>query len=405
MASFEESLARGTLWAFATAFGSGVATSFTGCVYPMIPITVSIFGAKSARSRGQAFLLATCYVMGIAVMYATLGVLAALAGWAAGNLLASPWVIVPLCGLFVALAASMLGLWEIRLPAALQNRMALIGGHGYRGAFAMGLVGGILIAPCAGAWLGGLLGYVAATRNVFLGGGLLFTYALGIGLLFWVIATSAVSLPKSGGWMDSVKSALGVALLVATLYYLQNVLAPLARYTSGSWRFAGLNLALAVAGIAVGGLHLTYHGAGALTALRKTVGVLALSVGLFGVVNFAFTSDTKLPWLYEESVALERAKRHQKPLLIDVWARWCIPCKEMESKVLADAAVRRELGRFVMFKADVTEDTAAVRALRQRYRAAEIPLLIALDSEGRERMRVGKIDSADELLTLLRRVP
>ena len=403
MGSFEESLARGTAWVFLVAFGSGIATSLTPCVYPMIPITVSIFGARRSKTRAGAFVLATCYVMGIALMYATLGVLAALAGWAAtGALLSSPWFVIPLSALFVALAASMFGLWEIRLPAGLQARMSSVGGAGYKGAFAMGMVGGILIAPCTGPWLAGLLGYVATTGSVALGGSLLFTYALGVGVLFWVIATFAVSLPKSGAWMDSVKSALGVALLAATLYYLQNVLAPLARYSSATTTFALINAGLLVFGAVVGGVHLSYQGTGALTRVRKTVGVLALSVGVFGLANYALAPEGKLPWIYTEKEAMKVSRAQKKPVLIDFSATWCVPCKEMEAKVLGDPAVRRELGRYVLFKVDVTNDTDRDRRLQRRY-GKELPLLVLLDRRGKQQAKVGKV-GPDEMLQVLRKV-
>ena len=167
MGSFEEAVAKGLGWAFVVALGSGVATSLTPCVYPMIPITVSIFGAKEAKSRGSAFLLATAYVMGIAVMYAGLGMLAAGAGWAApGAMLSSVYFVIPLVLLFSAMATSMFGLWEIRLPSGLQNKLSGVGGKGFRGAFAMGLVGGILIAPCTWPSLAGLLAYVSTSANV-----------------------------------------------------------------------------------------------------------------------------------------------------------------------------------------------------------------------------------------------
>jgi len=285
MGSLEQTLAQNTLWAFATVFGAGVLTSLTPCVYPMIPITVSIFGARETKSRAGAFLLATAYVMGIAVMYAGLGVLAALGGWAAGRVLSSPWFVVPLCVFFVVLATSMFGLWEIRLPFWLQNRISSVGGKGFGGAFAMGLVGGILIAPCTGPVLAGILGYVATTRDVAMGAALLFTYALGIGVLFWVIATFAVSLPKSGAWMEGVKSVLGIALLVAALYYLQNVLLVLSEYSSGSPTFAAVNAGLVVVGVAAGAVHLAFQGA--LRTARKIAGILMVTVGLFGLVNFA----------------------------------------------------------------------------------------------------------------------
>jgi thiol:disulfide interchange protein DsbD len=396
-------MAQSTLWAFATVFGAGVLTSLTPCVYPMIPITVSIFGAKEARSRGAAFLLATLYVLGIAVMYSTLGVLAAMGGWMAGNILSSPWFVIPLAVFFVVLATSMFGLWEIRLPMWLQNRMSTVGGKGLWGAFAMGLVGGVLIAPCTGPVLAGILGYVATTRNVVMGGALLFTYALGIGVLFWVIATFAVSLPKSGGWMESVKSVLGIALVAAAAYYLQNVEVHLAQYTGGSWLFAGINLGLVVIGVALGGVHLTFHG-GKLRAARKVVGIVLVSLGAFGLVNFILAPKAKLPWIHDdEPRALALAQKEQRPVFVDFWTKSCVPCRIMERDVLGHPAVRRELDRYVLLKIDVDRDMKENGSkLVKKYRQRILPEVIVIDVAGREVARAGKVESIAEMLKMLR---
>jgi thiol:disulfide interchange protein DsbD len=403
MSSLEQAMAQGTPLAFATVFGAGILTSLTPCVYPMIPITVSVFGAKQARSKGLAFLLATLYVLGIAVMYSTLGVLAAIGGWAAGNVLSSPWFVVPLSLFFAVMASSMFGLWEIRLPTWLQNRMAVVGGKGLLGAFSMGLVGGVLIAPCTGPVLAGILGYVATTRNMVMGGGLLFTYALGIGVLFWVIATFAVSLPKSGAWMEGVKSVLGVALLVAAAYYLQNVEIHLAQYTSGSWSFAALNAGLIAFGLLLGAIHLTFH-QGRVKALRKTLGIALLAVGGFGLVNFALAPRSKLPWIHnDEPRAIALAKTQEKPVLIDFWTVSCLPCRIMEKEVLSHPAVMRELERYVLLKVDLDKDLDDNDGrTKDKYRQTMLPEVIVLDEGGREVARAGKVESVAAMLELLR---
>src|SRR3954452_16961188 len=206
------------------ALTAGLITALMPCVYPMIPITISIFGAKTGVSRGRALALATFYVAGIAFMFGTLGTLFALLGRAFGTFLANPWVIVPLAVFFVLMGLLMFGAFELALPSGLQNRLSRVGGKGFGGAFLMGLVGGIIAAPCTGPPLASLLAYVATTRNAPWGFALLATYGAGVGLPFWLLAGFSMSLPKPGAWMEWIKSIFGVALFAAALYYLKNVI-------------------------------------------------------------------------------------------------------------------------------------------------------------------------------------
>ena len=163
--AFAEAAQRGLTGALLFAVGAGLLTAFTPCVYPMIPITISIFGARRASSRGRSLMLATLYVAGIAVMFGGLGTAFALMGKAFGTFLANPWFIVPICLVFLALAASMFGAFDLTLPSGLHERLSRVGGQGYLGAFLMGLVGGVIAAPCTGPPLAGMLAYVATTRD------------------------------------------------------------------------------------------------------------------------------------------------------------------------------------------------------------------------------------------------
>src|SRR6478609_7552994 len=172
---------RGVLWLFLASFGFGFLTSLTPCVYPMIPITLSIFGARGKDvSKRKAVALATMYVGGMGATYSALGVTFALIGKAGdfGTQLANPWIVFPLVILFLALAASMFGAFDLNLPSGIQAKLNQVGGSGYGGAFAMGLVGGLIAAPCTGPFLAGLLASVSTTGNVGLGAALLFTYAI-----------------------------------------------------------------------------------------------------------------------------------------------------------------------------------------------------------------------------------
>src|SRR5512144_1070076 len=279
--SFNEYQQRGWAWMYLASFGFGFQTSLTPCVYPMIPITLGIFGARGKDvSRGKALLLATCYVVGMGLTYATLGVVIALVGGQFGTLLANPYVVVPIVLLFAALAASMFGAFELNLPASWQARLNQVGGRGFRGAFAMGMVGGLIAAPCTGPFLLGLLTFVATTRSVGVGGSLLFIYAIGMGVLFWVLAAFAMSLPKSGRWMEWVKSAGGILLLLGGLYFLKPLL-PFMRHVAVPERwFLIASIAVIAAGLLLGAIHLSFH-APLGEQLRKGLGIALVVAGAF----------------------------------------------------------------------------------------------------------------------------
>jgi thiol:disulfide interchange protein DsbD len=387
-------------WAYAIAFLAGVATSLTPCVYPLIPITVSLFGARDDEvTRLRALLLAAAYVGGIAAMYTGLGLFCALSGVFFGSFLSSPYVIVPIALFFGAMAASMFGAFELALPAELQGRLSQVGGKGGGGAFLMGLVAGVIAAPCTGPPLLALLGFVATQRSVLLGGSLLFVYALGIGVLFFAIAGFSLKLPRSGAWMEGVKSVFGVAMIVAALYFLRNVAAPLRKYGQATTIFLSAHLGLAVLGAALGAIHLTFHDGLARTA-RKGLGVALMCLGLFGVVGWTLT-PRPLNWMTDEAAAVARARAERRPLFIDFGADWCLPCKELELRTFSDDRVARELSRFVLLKVDCSQPDDRVEALQARYNAGTLPTVLVYDGAGKELLRLREFTPPEKLLPFL----
>ncbi len=388
---FEDSRAQGLLWLYLAAFGSGFLTSLTPCVYPMIPITLSIFGARGPSvTRRRALLLATAYVMGLGLTFAALGVLSALLGSGAqiGTRLANPLFVVPLVLLFVALAASMFGAFELQLPSRLQNALSAVGGAGPGGAFAMGLVGGLIAAPCTGPFLAGALLYVASTGSAGLGASLLFAYALGMGVLFWGLAAFALSLPKSGRWMNGVKSLGGTCLLLAALYFLRPLLPWLRSFARPELGFLLAGSSLVGVGLWLGALHLDFGGVGA-RPLRKGLGVLLLTAGCFSVYSYSVAPPAHLPWIYDEQAAFAKARAEGKGVLIDFAASWCAPCQQLEATfgtASVSAAIR---DAFVPLKVDVSRDSAASEAQKQRFDAANLPAVRLVDTE---RTLVGQID-------------
>src|SRR5436190_6813229 len=259
---------------FAILFLAGVLTSLTPCVYPLIPITVGIFGARQAEHRGRSVALSGTYVGGIAAMYSVLGLFAALSGKAFGSVLASPTVVAVLAIFLLALAASMFGAFEIALPYAVQQKLSGVKGTGFAGAFGMGLVAGIIAAPCTGPVLAGVLAYVATQRNAVLGFWMLFTYAVGMGLLFFVLGATSLRLPRSGAWMETVKSVLGVALVAAAVALLLPLLPRPAPLPLSVRTVAIASAVLAFAGVLAGALRLPFHGPSRERALKASALVL-----------------------------------------------------------------------------------------------------------------------------------
>jgi thiol:disulfide interchange protein DsbD len=402
-------LGRGSWLAYLVAFAGGVLTSLTPCVYPLIPITVSIFGARKAGSRGEAALLSGLYVLGIAVTYSALGVGAALTGQAFGSVMQNGWVMGGVALVLVVLAASMFGAFDLALPSSLQERLQKVGGAGRAGAFAMGLVAGVIAAPCTGPVLAAALTFIAATGSVALGVGIMFPYALGMGLLFFLIGAFSISLPKSGAWMETVKSVFGAALLAMAGIYLKDLLPGLRPIFSALPAAAVVAGLVAGAGVMFGALHHSFHGGPAERAL-KAFG-LTLLVG--GVIYGAGAAGARerhraaagFAWLHAEPEAVALARAERRPVIVDFWAEWCTACKELDKVAWADPRVREAAARFVKVKVDGTEDRPEIQAIQERYRVQGMPTVVFIDSAGlqvSDRI-IGAVD-ADEMLQRLRAV-
>lgn len=388
-----------SLWlAIPILFAAGVLTSLTPCVYPLIPITVSIFGARGkTSSRARAAALSSTYVLGIATMYSVLGVAAAASGKAFGSFMGNPWVVGVFALAMLAFAASMFGLFEIQLPSSLQTKLVSVGGIGFGSAFGMGLVAGIVAAPCTGPVLGAVLTFVASTRNLWFGFWLLFSYAMGMGLLFFVLGTFSVSLPKSGAWMDAVKTVLGVALVVVAISFVRPLLPRSPEVELGSFWFALIaGVAVAVA-VLIGTVQKSFHDSAVVKTLGLVLIVAALSFRLGWIVEpklaDVHVTDAegnvstlgRVDWMYDEPKALARAKAENKYLIIDFYADWCAACVELDKHTFSDPTVRRVLAeKFVMLKVDGTDDTDEVIALQEKYGLVGMPLLAFVSPEGEQ---------------------
>jgi thiol:disulfide interchange protein DsbD len=406
---FTAALQQGSLaYALVLIFAAGLATSLTPCVYPMIAITVSVFGARESKSRTEAALLSSVFVLGIAALFTPLGLFAATTGGVFGAALANPIVLVGLAILFLALAVSMFGAFDIDLPSSLKNRLATVGGVGYKGAFFIGLCSALIAAPCTGPVLGFLLTWVGTTGNVGFGALALFVYALGLGLLFWLVGTFSVSLPKSGQWLEWVKSVFGIVMVVAALYYLRDLIPGLMELPKRTSQFFMMGAALFVAGIAIGAVHLSFHTHRTSVRVRKALGISLSVAGLAAMVGYtqAMPEGAHIQWSDDYQAALNKARAEQKPLLVDFGASWCGACKELEQKTFSDPRVVREGGRFVPVRVDLSpgKDSKDKRDILAGYAQRGLPLVVLHKPNGEVGARVTSFVEPEQFLDLMRAV-
>jgi thiol:disulfide interchange protein DsbD len=376
-------------------------------VYPLIPITVGVFGASRADSRGRAVLLTSAYVLGMGVVFSVLGVVAALSGKAFGTALGNPLVVVGLAVFMLVLASSMFGAFELALPTGLATRLNGVGGKGLVGALLMGSVSGFIAAPCTGPVLSGVLAYVAKSQNPLLGGALLFVYALGIGVPFFLIGVFTVRLPKSGVWMEWVKSVFGVALVALAASYLRDGFPAVRGFLSsvgamlGPYGTIGFASALVITGALLGAIHLSFKEDKPQAAL-KGLGVAALAFAIVLRTAAPSVAEAKDPgalgaaplaWsmtfnaqqagsVQPFEAALAKAKADCRPVMIDFFADWCSACKELDKLTYTAPEVALESSRFVNIKVDGTEDHDALTALYERFGVQGLPTVAFINADG-----------------------
>ncbi len=387
---FEQSLSQGWGFALLVVFLAGILTSFTPCIFPMIPITLAVLGARSeGRSRGSQFLLSLSYVLGIASTYSVLGLIAASTGSLFGSLLGHPAFAVFLFLLFVTLGMSMFGLFEIQAPAIIRNRMSL---HktkgGFAGAFFTGQVSGLLASPCVGPVLVAILAWVAQSQDLWAGFVLLFVFAFGMGQIFLVLGMLGQTkiLPRSGPWMNFVKFIFGCAMFALALFYIRPIVLP-----------SAFNILVGLLMVYVSIYHNTFSKPEAWS--KKIVLIKAFLVGLF-VFGFAMAlqglfpkqfqdlglskkvSESPMEWEVYSEEKLEAAIAAKKAVIIDFNAEWCVACKEMEMFTFVDEGVVT-LGReFVLLKFDATRTSPELRRLQSRYGVTGLPWFVFYDSKG-----------------------
>lgn len=418
---FSRALAKGWLSALLFVFIAGILTSFTPCIFPLIPITLAVIGSRDAgSSKLRGAVITFSYVFGIALTYSILGVIAAKTGALFGGLLGHPIVVAGIAGLFVLMGLSMYGLFELKFPDRWAGK--LLGNRterGILGAFLSGLIAGVVASPCVGPVLVSILAYVAQTQDTVRGFVYLFVFAFGLGQVFLVLGTFSQllhKLPKSGPWMDNIKFVFGTTMIGMALFYVYPV--------AHSTLFDGLiATALILIGTFFGAFErLNRHGSSGrpknpdtgsgdrsltfgrlINQSRRILMLLVFFVGwVFAVKAFLpshiedqFLRNTdgrsvmdtyaKPDWSVYSDSLLQTAASSGRPVILDFKADWCLACKELEMYTFSDQRVLEKGKDILWLSFDATKDSAELAELRAKYNIPGLPAVLFFDASGKWR--------------------
>lgn len=378
-------------------FIGGLALNLTPCVYPLIPITIGFFGGQSEGKTIRLFGMGLLFVVGMAVTYSVIGVVTALSGAVFGSLLQNPIVIIIIALIFLILSLSMFGLYEFQLP---NSWVAKAGGAkgGFYGAFFMGLTMGIVAAPCIGPFVLGLVTYVAAKADPYLGFLMFFVLALGLGfpyLLLAIFSGKIKKLPRAGEWMDGVKHIFGFILIGMALYFIVPLLPK---------SFSGYVLPIFMIITAVYLLVFDKLG-NSVKGFKNFKIVFSILLMALAVYNLLPSADNNsIDWQeYSESKLSDSIG--QTPVIIDFYADWCIPCKELDAITFSDAKVIEESRKFLSLKADMTKSLSPeVESLRNKFKIVGVPTVLILDSNGNEINRITGFVNAEEFINIIKSI-
>ena len=367
----------------------GIGIAFTPCVLPMYPLISGIvLGGKQRLSTGRALLLTFIYVQGMALTYTALGLVVAAAGLQFQAALQHPYVLIGLAVVFTLLALSMFGLFTLQLPSSLQTRLTLMSNRQQGGSpgsvFAMGAIAGLICSPCTTAPLSAILLYIAQSGNMWLGGGTLYLYALGMGLPLMLITVFGNRLlPKSGPWMEHVKTAFGFVILALPVFFLERIIGD--DWGVRLWSLLGVAFFSWAFITSLQAKHAWMRIVQIILLAAALVSVRPLQDWAFGVphaqtqTHLNFTPVASVDALNQ---ALAQAKG--KPVMLDLYADWCVACKEFEKYTFSNQQVQQELGDTVLLQADVTANNAQDVALLKHLQVLGLPTILFFDAEGKE---------------------
>jgi thiol:disulfide interchange protein DsbD len=376
-----ETMEGGMFYALWTFFFFGLGLNLTPCVYPVIPMTVSFFSSQGKQKKLQSLLLAALYVIGIALVFSILGLISGLAGKQWGFLFQSPWFVIGVAVIILAMSASMFGAFEITVPTFLMQ----LGGksrQGAVGAMIMGLTVGVVIAPCAAGIVLGLVGIIAKLGMVWKGA--LFFFVLGIGLgfpyLFLAMFSNLMSrMPKSGMWMVWVRKLFGILLLGVALYFL----VPQSNQATNQQGFY-LGVLAIFGGLFLGFLDSSEGYSRTFRIVRWVLGGMILLTGI-AMVHGALKPPAKgVSWVH----SLEDFRSQKKPLLIDFYADWCAACKELDRKTFSNEKVVAVSKQFLMVKVDLTSPTSMNSFMRKKFNVTGLPTVVFVGMDGTERKQL-----------------
>lgn len=386
--------------------GLGLLLAFTPCVLPMIPILSGIIVGHKHLTTGKAFFLSLAYVLGMAITYAIAGMVVASLGSRVQTLFQSTWAIVFGSGLFVFLALSLFGFYEIGLPSGLQRRLTALSnkqkGGTYFGVFLMGVLSSLIVSPCVSAPLVGVLAYIAQTGDMLLGGAALLALGIGMGIPLLLLGVSAGKLlPKAGPWMLAIERLFGILLLGVAIMILSRVIpGPVTLFL---WAIL-LICSATFMGVFVQAKNNWYN-------LLRGLGLVLLVYGVILIIGSVMgNSDPLQPWekvgfntktnnqnsvttlknMEQLETELAAAKQGHRPVMLDFYADWCSACVAMERYVFTQPAIQKTLMDFVVLRADVTKNNEFDKELLKRFHVVAPPTVLFFNMDGHE-MESGRI--------------